>query len=48
MATDTCMGLRKGEDDLKAKLDPAIQSMIADGTMKTLSEKWFKFDVSPK
>jgi octopine/nopaline transport system substrate-binding protein len=48
MATDTCIGLRKGEADLKAKLDPAIQSMIADGTMKTLSEKWFKFDVSPK
>jgi octopine/nopaline transport system substrate-binding protein len=47
MATDTCIGLRKGEEDLKAKLDPAIQSMIADGTMKSLSEKWFKFDVTP-
>jgi ABC-type amino acid transport substrate-binding protein len=33
------MGLRKGEDDLKAKLDPAIQSMAADGTMKAMSEK---------
>jgi ABC-type amino acid transport substrate-binding protein len=48
MATDTAMGLRKGENELKAKLDPAIQSMIADGTMKTLSEKWFKFDVTPR
>lgn len=48
MATDTCIGLRKGEEDLKAKLDPAITSMIADGTLKTLSEKWFKFDVTPK
>ena len=48
MATDTCLGIRKGEDDLKAKLDPALTSMIADGTMKSLSEKWFKFDVSPK
>jgi octopine/nopaline transport system substrate-binding protein len=48
MATDTCMGLRKGEDDLRAKLDPAIQSMAADGTMKAMSEKWFKFDVTPK
>jgi lysine-arginine-ornithine-binding protein len=48
MATDTCLGIRKGDDDLKAQLDPALTSMIADGTMKTLSEKWFKFDVSPK
>jgi octopine/nopaline transport system substrate-binding protein len=26
----------------------AIKSALADGTVKTLSEKWFKTDVSPK
>jgi lysine-arginine-ornithine-binding protein len=48
MATDTCIGVRKGEADLKAQLDKAIQAAIADGTVRTLAMKWFKLDVSPK
>jgi octopine/nopaline transport system substrate-binding protein len=48
MATDTCIGVRKGETDLKAQLDKAIQAAIADGTVRTLAMKWFKLDVSPK
>ncbi len=48
MATDTCIGVRKGDPELRAKLDEAIRSAIADGTVKTLAMKWFKADVSPK
>lgn len=41
------LGLRKSDTDLKAKFDEAIKSALADGTVKTLSLKWFKLDVSP-
>jgi octopine/nopaline transport system substrate-binding protein len=42
------LGLRQSDTDLKALLDAAIKSALADGTVKALSEKWFKVDVSPK
>ncbi len=42
------MGLRKGEAKLKAKLDEGIDSVIADGTLKKLSLKWFKADLTPQ
>jgi lysine-arginine-ornithine-binding protein len=48
MATDTCIGVRKGDPELKAKLDEAIKSAVADGTVQKLALKWFKADVSPK
>ncbi|ACA18826.1 extracellular solute-binding protein family 3 [Methylobacterium sp. 4-46] len=41
------MGLRKGEAALKARLDEGIGAVIADGTLKTLSIKWFKVDMTP-
>jgi octopine/nopaline transport system substrate-binding protein len=41
------LGLRKGDTDLKALFDKAIADALKDGTVKTLSEKWFKMDVSP-
>ncbi|MGY2047568.1 transporter substrate-binding domain-containing protein [Methylobacterium sp. JK268] len=41
-------GLRKGETALKARLDEGIGSMIADGSLKTLSTKWFNADMTPK
>ncbi|MEF2071177.1 transporter substrate-binding domain-containing protein [Consotaella aegiceratis] len=40
------IGLRKGDDDLKAMFDKAIAAAKEDGTIKTLSEKWFGFDVT--
>lgn len=40
-------GLRKEDTELKALFDKAIAEAIADGTVKTLSEKWFKIDVTP-
>jgi octopine/nopaline transport system substrate-binding protein len=42
------IGLRKSDTDLKTKFDAAITSAVADGTVKKLSEKWLKLDVSPK
>jgi octopine/nopaline transport system substrate-binding protein len=40
-------GLRKEDTDLKAMFDEAIAAAIKDGTVKKLSEKWFKIDVTP-
>ncbi len=34
-------GLRKGEDDLKAKINKAIADVIADGTYETITAKYF-------
>jgi octopine/nopaline transport system substrate-binding protein len=42
------VGLRKDETDLKKALDEAIQGAIKDGTIKTLSMKWFKTNVTPQ
>lgn len=47
-ATNVCIGLRKDEPELKAKLDKAIGEMRADGTLSKMSEKWFSMDLSPK
>jgi octopine/nopaline transport system substrate-binding protein len=40
-------GLRKSDPDLKAMFDAAIAAALADGTVRRLSEKWFRLDVSP-
>jgi octopine/nopaline transport system substrate-binding protein len=42
------MGLRKEDTELKEAFDAAIKSAVADGTIKTLTEKWFKIDMTPK
>ena len=41
------VGLRKTDPELQAKFDAAVGAAIADGTVKTLSTKWFGFDVTP-
>ncbi|MFS8046242.1 transporter substrate-binding domain-containing protein [Rhizobium sp. BR 314] len=41
------LGIRQADTDLRDKLNEAIKSALADGTIKTLSMKWFKVDVSP-
>ena len=40
--------IKKGNADLKAKVDAALDSMIADGTMSKLAVKWLGSDASPK
>lgn len=44
----TGMGIRKSDSDLTAKFDTALAAAIADGTVKKLSEKWFKLDIAPQ
>jgi len=41
------LGFRKADADLKARFDAALKDAIADGTVKRLSEKWFKVDLTP-
>ena len=40
------IGLRKDDADLKEMFNKAIAAAKEDGTIKTLSEKWFGFDVT--
>jgi octopine/nopaline transport system substrate-binding protein len=40
------LGFRKADADLKAKFDTAIKAALADGTVKKLSLKWFKTDLT--
>jgi octopine/nopaline transport system substrate-binding protein len=41
------VGMRKEDTELKKSFDEAIQAAIKDGTIKKLSEKWFKIDITP-
>ena len=43
----TGLGIRKGDTDLTAKFNKALAEALADGTVKKLSEKWFKIDIAP-
>jgi octopine/nopaline transport system substrate-binding protein len=47
LATEVALGLRKGEPELKALFDAAIRSAAADGTIRQLSLKWSKIDLTP-
>ena len=40
------VALRKGNPQLLAAIDSAIEKLRSDGTLKQLSEKWFKADVT--
>jgi octopine/nopaline transport system substrate-binding protein len=42
------VGMRKGETELQKGFDDAIKAAIADGTVKKLTEKWFKIDLTPR
>ena len=42
------MGIRKSDADLTAKFDKALTEAIADGTVKKISEQWFKIDMTPQ
>ncbi|MDL2408448.1 transporter substrate-binding domain-containing protein [Rhizobium calliandrae] len=42
------LGVRKSDTDLRDMFSTAIKSALADGTVKNLSMKWFKTDVSPQ
>ena len=40
------VGIRQDDADLKAKIDTALCELIADGSIKASSEKWFNMDIS--
>lgn len=40
------VGIRQDDTELKAKIDKALCELLADGSIKTASEKWFKMDIS--
>lgn len=40
------IALRKGNPELLAAVNKAIEKLRSDGTLKQLSEKWFKADVT--
>ncbi|MFF7706064.1 transporter substrate-binding domain-containing protein [Pseudomonas sp. NPDC007930] len=42
------LAFRQQDADLKALFDGALKQALADGTVKKLSEKWFKLDLTPK
>jgi len=47
LATEVAFGMRKNEPELKAKFDEAIRAATEDGTIRALSLKWSKLDLSP-
>jgi octopine/nopaline transport system substrate-binding protein len=48
LGAGVAVGLRKADEDLRAMFDAAIAAALADGTVKALSMKWFKVDLSPQ
>jgi octopine/nopaline transport system substrate-binding protein len=42
------VGMRKDDGELKKMFDHAVAAARADGTIKKLSEKWFKIDATPQ
>lgn len=44
----SAIAVRKSTPDLRDKLNVALKAAIADGTLRNLSLKWFKLDISPK
>lgn len=42
------VGFKKGDTELRDKVQKALDEMMSDGTFKTISEKWFGKDVAIK
>jgi L-cystine transport system substrate-binding protein len=40
------LAVRKGQREMQAKLSEAVKTMLKDGSLKAISEKWFGYDVS--
>jgi polar amino acid transport system substrate-binding protein/arginine/ornithine transport system substrate-binding protein len=49
-STDGGVGiaLRKGEEELKGKINAALAELMADGTYATIADQYFDFDVRPQ
>ena len=42
------IAMRKGQDQLRARMNQAISDMLADGTLTKLSKAWFGYDLSAR
>lgn len=40
------LAVRKGQNDMAQRLSTAVQALIKDRTFKTISQRWFGYDVS--
>jgi cystine transport system substrate-binding protein len=40
------LAVRKGQREMQVKLSEAVKTMLKDGSLKAISEKWFGYDVS--
>ena len=45
-AEEYAIGFKKGNTELKDKVQGALEERAADGTLKTISEKWFGKDIT--
>jgi len=45
-AEEYAIGFKKGNTELKDKVQGALEEMAVDGTLKTISEKWFGKDIT--
>lgn len=45
-AEEYAIGFKKGNTELKDKVQGALEEIAADGTLKTISEKWFGKDIT--
>lgn len=45
-AEDYAVGFKLGNDALKDQVQEQLEAMAADGTLKTISEKWFGSDIT--
>ena len=45
-AEEYAIGFKKGNTELKDKVQGALEEMAADGPLKTISEKWFGKDIT--
>jgi polar amino acid transport system substrate-binding protein len=43
--TEAGIGIRKGDDELRAKFNKAIDAVVANGTYKKIVAKYFPFDI---
>jgi octopine/nopaline transport system substrate-binding protein len=48
MGNGAAVAVKKGDTVLKPLIDKALKSMADDGTLSTMSKKWFGLDVTPK
>jgi octopine/nopaline transport system substrate-binding protein len=48
MGNGAAVAVQKNDTELKPLVDAALKSMSADGTLSTMSKKWFGVDVTPK